>query len=145
MAWTANDMAVIAITATVCLGALTSVVCWNIRRSRCTNLRLCGFTCDRKLMSKSELSQDTRQTMNMMSQLYNNQMLTNPNNQHSNTPSVYPQDSGDDDTTPPPSVTTPRLPPTTSAGGVSSNTTKNKLNRTRSNPTGLMNMMMSAV
>lgn len=72
MAWTANDLAVVAITSTVCLGALTSIVCWNLRRSRCTDLSLCGVSCARTLMTKSELSTDTRQTMDMLSMLYNN-------------------------------------------------------------------------
>ena len=43
-------------------GMLFSVVCWNIRRSRCVEVSFLGLRCKRNLMSTSELELDVNPT-----------------------------------------------------------------------------------
>jgi hypothetical protein len=55
----ANVLHGIAIIGTL-LCTVIGVICWNIRRSRCTSIELCGglIRCDRKLMTIAEINVD---------------------------------------------------------------------------------------
>jgi hypothetical protein len=40
------------------VGALITTLCYNIRRSRCEEINLCGASCKRTLMTENELKMD---------------------------------------------------------------------------------------
>ena len=40
------------------VGALITTLCYNIRRSRCEEINLCGASCKRSLMTENELKMD---------------------------------------------------------------------------------------
>lgn len=40
------------------VSALTAVLCYNCRRSRCTSLKFCGIEMAREVMTSSEMAQD---------------------------------------------------------------------------------------
>ena len=40
------------------VGGLFTTLCYNIRRSRCEEIKVCGASCKRSIMSENELKND---------------------------------------------------------------------------------------
>lgn len=66
MAYSLMEWSYFSITLGVVLSGFFTLLCWNIRRSRCVDIYICGSGCTRKLMTSEEMEADTQQTMDVL-------------------------------------------------------------------------------